>query len=150
MKNFFTQNPPSSRTDLNDFQREHFCSLILILIEGALGQFQVRVTSDLPEDGWERFIDSREYKLFLTGAYACSFVCSDLRPDVDIDRVNRSPEGHVDKFDLKELRHFMHTMMRSERSNFGFGSAIWESMRAGTLELVMGRLAHDPRLRDPL
>ncbi len=150
MKNFFKQSPPSSRSDLNTFQREHFCSLIQLLIEGALGQFQVRVTSDLPEDGWERFTDNREYQLFLTGAYACGFVCSDLRPDVDIDRVNRSPENHVDKFDLKDLRHFVHTMMRSERSNFGFCSAIWESMRSGTLELLMGRLAHDPRLLDPL
>jgi hypothetical protein len=150
VKNFFKQSPPSSRSDLNTFQREHFCSLIQLLIEGALGQFQVRVTSDLPEDGWERFTDNREYQLFLTGAYACGFVCSDLRPDVDIDRVNRSPENHVDKFDLKDLRHFVHTMMRSERSNFGFCSAIWESMRSGTLELLMGRLAHDPRLLDPL
>lgn len=150
MKNFFTQNPPSSRTDLTIFQRDHFCSLIQLVIEGALAQFQVRVTSELPEDGWERFTDSREYKLFLTGTYACGFVCSDLRPDVDIDRVNRSPEDHVDKLDLKELRHFVHTMMRSERSNFGFGSAIWESMRSGTLELLMGRLAHDPGLLGPL
>lgn len=150
MKNYFTQKPPSSRTDLNNFQRDHFCSLIQLLIEGALGQFQVRVTSDLPEDGWESFTDSREYLLFLTGAYACGFVCSNLRPDVDIDRVNRSPEDYVDKFDLKELRHFVHTMMRSERSNFGLGSTIWESMRAGTLELLLDKLKHDPGLLDPM
>ena len=150
MNHFIKHSAPSSRVALNNYQREHFCSLIEQLVERALAQFEVRDTSDLPEDGWESFTQTREYLLFHTGAYACGFVCADLRPNIDLDMVNRNPEAHVTSFDLKQLRHYAHTLMRVERANDGFGSAVWESMRSGALELLLRRLAHDGDLLEPL
>ena len=150
MNHFIKQSAPSSRDALNNYQREHFCSLIEQLVERALAQFEVRVTSDLPEDGWESFTQTREYLLFLTGAYACGFVCTDLRPDLDLDSVNRSPEVHITRFNLKQLRLYVHTLMRVERANDGFGSVVWDSMRSGALELLLRRLVHDGDLVEPL
>jgi hypothetical protein len=150
VNHFIKQSAPSSRVALNNYQREHFCSLIEQLVERALAQHEVRVTSDLPEDGWESFTQTREYLLFLTGAYACGFVCADLRPNIDLDEVNRNPEAHIARFELKKLRHYVHTLMRAERANHGFGSSVWESMRTGALELLLHRLAHDGNLLEPL
>ncbi len=119
------------------------------LISGALGQFGVRATSDLPPDGWERFTESREYRNFIEGAYACGFVCSDLRPDLDVDLINQRPD-EVGRFGLKRLRLYVHTMIRSERASHGHGSLVWESTRSGALERLLDKLANDEGLREPL
>jgi len=119
------------------------------LISATLGQFEARATSDLPPEGWEQFIESREYRLFIEGAYACGFVCSDLRPNVDLNLINQHPD-ELGRFDLKRLRHYVHSMIRSERASHGYGSFIWESTRSGALERLLDRLSNDEGLREPL
>lgn len=150
MNTFIKQGGPSSRTPLNDYQRVHFCQLTEQLLEQALAQFSVRATSQLPEDGWSSFTQTREYLLFITGAYACGFVCSDLKPKLDLDRVNRSPRDQIARMDLKKLRHYVHMLLRAERANDGYGSVIWEAVRSGALEVLLRRLAHDSDLLAPL
>lgn len=150
MTTYIKQSAPSSRTAINDFQRQHFCSLLEQLLSGALVQFGVRATSVLPQEGWERFTESREYRLFIEGAYACGFVCSDLRPNVDLNAVNQRPAEEMGRFDLKQLRHYVHTLIRSERASHGYGSLVWEAVLSGALERLLGRLANDSGLLEPL
>lgn len=150
MTSYIKQSAASSRSAINNFQRQHFCTLLDQLIAGALSQFGVRTTSDLPEDGWERFAESREYQLFIEGAYACGFVCSDLRPNADLTLANQRPDEELGRSDLKQLRRYVHTLIRSERVNHGYGSNVWDSTRSGALECLLGRLVNDQSLLEPV
>lgn len=141
---------PSKRVAINEFQTQHLCGLTRFLVQRTLDHFKVGAAADLPEDGWETFIKLPEYGLFMSGVYACGFVCSDLSPDIDLDAVKCRPNEALGLLTLPQLRHYMHTLMRSERAGYGYGSDIYEAMRAGVLEVVCERIERDADLYERL
>lgn len=140
----------SKRTAINEFQVQHFCGLCHALIQRTLDRFKVRTSADLPEQGWQAFTQMPEYGLFTSGVYACGFVCSDLAPNVNLEAVNADPAEALSGQTLPQLRHYMHTLMRSERAGNGYGSVLYEALCAGALEVFCARLDRDPDLYEGL
>lgn len=136
----------SKRTPINEFQAHHFCELCRLLIQRALGYFGVQRSSELPEDGIEEFTQLPEYGLFTSGVYACGFVCSDFSPTVDINAVILRPEEVLANMTLPQLRHYVHSLMRSERAGYGYGSILYESIKSGALDFLCDRIARDSDL----
>ncbi len=141
---------PSKRAAINEFQAHHLCGLSLFLVQRTLAHFEVESVADLPEEGWEPFTYLPEYGLFTSGVYACGFVCADLSPDIDIDAVKCRPVEALGGMTLPQLRHYVHTLMRLERAGFGYGSALYEAVRAGVLEVLCERLDSDSDLYESL
>lgn len=140
----------SKRTPINEFQVQHFCELCRLLIHRALGHFGVKNSSELPENGSDEFTELPEYGLFTSGAYACSFVCSDFSPTADLCAVMQRPEETLTSMTLPQLRHCVHSLMRSERAGYGYGSILYEAIKSGALEVLCERLARDSDLYEDL
>jgi hypothetical protein len=140
----------SRRATVNEFQVQHLCGLCRLLVRSALDLFEVEAYVDLPEQGWESFTQMPEYRLFTSGVYACGFVCSDLSPTVDLGAVDERPGKALADLDLSQLRHYMHTLMRSERAGFGYGSVLYEAVRSGALDAFSERLERDADLYEDL
>lgn len=115
-----------------------------------MSHFEVESTTDLQEEGWGAFTELPEYELFTAGTYACGFVCSDLTPDVDLDTVKCRPREVLSSMTLPQLRHYVHTLMRSERAGYGYGSVIYEALRAGVIEALCERLERGSDLYESL
>lgn len=137
---------PSKRSAINEFQATHFCDLCTLLIQRTLEYNGIRDIEKLPTEGWEKFIELQEYNIFTTGVYACGFVCADMNSDVDLNMIQRSPADAIRRFNLLQLRHYVHTLMRSERASFGYGSVLYDALRAGVLDELVNRIARDTDL----
>lgn len=140
----------SRRSPINEFQAQHLCGLCRLLVQRTLDCFEVEACADLPEQGWESFTQMPEYRLFTSGVYACGFVCSDLSPTVDLGVVAARPAESLVNLHLPQLRHYMHTLMRSERAGFGYGSVLYEAVRSGALDVFCDRLERDANLYQDL
>lgn len=93
----------------------------------------------------ERFRDWPEVVRLMTGAYACGFVCKDMthvRPH-HLDNLLRDPPA-LSRATLKELRRFVHMLMRAERWSDGGddlgGGFIHQAWADGALRIVAVRL----------
>jgi hypothetical protein len=140
----------SKRSAIYEFQAQHLCSLIRFMAQAALAHFEVESEADLAEEDWEAFTKFPEYELFVHGAYACGFVCSDLRPNVDLSAVARRPGEALRGMSLPEIRHYVHTLLRAERGTDGYGSFIYKALRAGVLEALCERLQSGSDLYESL
>lgn len=140
----------SKRSAIYEFQAQHLCSLIRFMVQAALAHCEVESVADLAEEDWEAFTELPEYELFTLGAYACGFVCSDLRPDVDLNAVARRPSEELCGMSLPQIRHYVHTLLRAERGTDGYGSFIYEALRAGVLEALCERLQSGSDLYESL
>jgi hypothetical protein len=110
------------------------------LVKRTLEHFEVESVEELSDEDWESFTEMPEYGLFTTGVYACGFVCADLKPDADLDAIRQRPIEAIQGANLPWLRHYVHTLMRSERAGYGYGSVVFEALRAGVLEQLSERL----------
>lgn len=143
----------SKRSAIHESQAQHLCSLIRFMVQAALHRWNVDSVAELPDDVWqafEAFTELPEYELFTLGAYACGFVCSDLRPDADLNAVVRRPGEALRGMALPEIRHYVHTLLRAERGTDGYGSVVYEALRAGTLEALCERIESGSDLYESL
>lgn len=140
----------SKRSAINEFQAQHLCALARHMVQAVVEQSEVDSVDDLPEEGWEAFTKMPEYELFVQGAYACGFVCSDLIPDVDLNAVTSRPREMLREMSLPQLRHYVHTLMRSERAGHGYGSVIYDALRAGVFDVFCERLEYGSDLYESL
>lgn len=140
----------SKRSTINEFQAQHLCSLIRVMAQRALAHFEVEYVADLAEEGWDAFTELPEYELFTLGAYACGFVCSDLRSDADLNAVARRSGEALRGMSLPQIRHYVHTLLRSERAGYGYGSVIYDALRAGVFETLCQRLRSGSDLYETL
>lgn len=74
------RKPASKRSPVNEFHARLFALLIDTLEAAALRRFQSPSRERLPVERHEEFAALPEYRLFIEGAYACAFVCTDLAP----------------------------------------------------------------------
>lgn len=140
----------SKRSAINEFQARHLCALARYMVQAVVEQSEVDSVDDLPEEGWEAFTNMPEYELFVQGAYACGFVCSDLSPDVDLSAVTSRPRETLRVMSLPQLRQYIHTLTRAERAGHGYGSVIHDALRAGVFEVLCERLEYGSDLYESL
>ena len=96
-----TYAAPKWRDPITDPQVILFCRLVDDLIEAIRSSSEP--ASSMPEHG-----------RFLLGADACGFVCSDLTADPEL-LVRAEKAGWVEKAKFKDLRHYLHSLIRAER-----------------------------------
>lgn len=86
---------------------------------------------------------SPEYERFMLGADACGFVCCDLTADPDL-LVRAEKAGWVEKAKFKDLRHYLHSLIRAERQAQKHPSdkvtSLHTALRNGVLARVCSRL----------
>ena len=121
---------PKYRDPVTDSQIMLFCRLV-----DDLAQTSNSRTPPSPQ--------SSEYERFMLGADACGFVCCDLTADPEL-LVRAEKAGWVEKAKFKDLRHYLHSLIRAERQFQKHPNEkvtpLHTALRNGVLARVCGRL----------
>lgn len=140
---------PSRRSKVNQHQARHLVQLIRWLEREALSHYRVPVASRLPRDRFAEFFKLEAYRNFIEGAYACGFVCRDLRPDNPLEGERDLPAEAIGRWSFAELRQYVHYLVRHERWADGYSSPLLDSLTAGNLQRLADRLETDESLYGP-
>lgn len=141
-----SRRPPGSRSVVNQHQARHLVQLVRLLEREAREHYRVPVASRLPRDRFAEFFKLEAYRIFIEGAYACGFVCRDLKPDNPLETERARPSEAIAGWSFAQLRQYVHYLVRHERWADGFSSPILDSLVAGHLQQVADRLATDESL----
>jgi hypothetical protein len=141
-----SRSPPSRRSAVNQHQARHLVQLIRWLEREALAHFRVTVAARLPRERFAEFFRLEAYRVFIEGAYACGFVCRDLKPDSPLEAERNRPAEAIAGWSLPQLRQYVHYLVRHERWADGFSSPILDALAAGHLQQVADRLETDDSL----
>lgn len=144
---FIQDQSPSKRLPISEDQAALLVSLIATYTEDLCRLFNLPQILDLNLNNHEAARELRSYEQLILGAYACGFVCIDLDVNFDLSNANQNPETMIGNCNLSVLRHYLHTLLRSERVSGLHGSPILASLQSGALGLVASRLKSDQRLR---
>lgn len=133
---YITSKLPSKRTPIYKSQARYLAHRIHGLERVFRRNFDKPYNPNTGDS--KRFWALPEYDLFHDAAYACGFVCADLRPDYSIERANNLPSESIGQESLNGLRHYLHTLLRAERANRmdGYYSPICSAIESGALALV--------------
>ena len=141
-----SRSPPGRRSVVTQHQARHLVQLVRLLERDALGHFRVAVASRLPTDRHAEFFKLEAYRIFIEGAYACGFVCRDLKPDNPLEGAGDAAADFIAHWSFPQLRQYVHYLVRHERWADGYSSPILESLAAGHLQQVADRLETDDSL----
>jgi hypothetical protein len=144
------RKPASKRSAVTEYQARLLALLIDTLEAAAVRRFGAPTAERLPAERHEEFSALPEYRLFVEGAYACGFVCTDLDPGGPTIDSGERVEETVDRWSFFEVRRYMHTLLRSERWADGYSSPIFEALIQGVLRAIGHRLANDDALYEQL
>lgn len=144
-----SRQSPSRRSAVNQHQARHLVQLVRLLEREALAHYRVPVAAQLPPDRHAEFFRLEAYRIFIEGAYACGFVCRDLRPDNPLESEREQPAQAIERWSFAGLRQYVHYLVRHERWADGFSSPLLESLAAGHLQHVADRLETDGSLYEP-
>jgi hypothetical protein len=120
--------------------------LIRWLEREALAHFRVPAAARLPRERHAEFFRLEAYRVFIEGAYACGFVCRDLKPDSPLEAERNRPAEAIAGWSFPQLRQYVHYLVRHERWADGFSSPILDAIAAGQLQQVADRLETDDSL----
>jgi hypothetical protein len=134
------RNPPSRRSVVTQHQARHLVQLVRLLEREALNHFRVPVAARLPKGRFPEFFKLEAYRIFIEGAYACGFVCRDLKPDNPLEGERERAAEVIAGWSFPQLRQYVHYLVRHERFADGYSSPILESLVAGHLQQVANRL----------
>ena len=140
------RSPSGKRSVVTQHQARHLVQLVRLLEREALNHFRVPVASKLPKDRFAEFFKLEAYRIFIEGAYACGFVCRDLKPDNPLEGERERAAAVIAGWSFPELRQYVHYLVRHERFADGYSSPILESLVAGHLQQVADRLESDDSL----
>lgn len=141
-----SRRPPSRRSVVTQHQARHLVQLVRLLEREALSHFRVPVAAKLPKDRFAEFFKLDAYRIFIEGAYACGFVCRDLKPDNPLEGERERAAALIAAWPFPELRQYVHYLVRHERFADGYSSPILESLIAGHLQQLADRLETDDSL----
>jgi hypothetical protein len=141
-----SRSPPGRRSVVTQHQARHLVQLVRLLEREALNHFRVPVASKLPKDRFADFFRLEAYRIFIEGAYACGFVCRDLKPDNPLEGERERAAAVIAGWSFPQLRQYVHYLVRHERFADGYSSPILESLVAGHLQQVADRLESDASL----
>ena len=139
----------SRRSAVTQHQARHLVQLIRWLEREALGHFRVPVAARLPRERYAELFRLEAYRVFIEGAYACGFVCRDLKPDNPLEAERDRPAQAIAAWSFPQLRQYVHYLVKHERWADGFSSPILEALVAGHLQQVADRLESDDSLYEP-
>lgn len=140
------RSPPSKRSVVTQHQARHLVQLVRLLEREALNHFRVPVAARLPKGRFTEFFKLEAYRIFIEGAYACGFVCRDLKPDNPLEGERERAVDVIAGWSFPKLRQYVHYLVRHERFADGYSSPILESLAAGHLQQVANRLESDDSL----
>ncbi len=142
---YIKPKPPSKRTSVYESQARFLAGCIRRLEEAYHSHFDKPYNPDAGDS--DRFWALPEYEVFHDAAYACGFVCTDFTPNYAIDR----SEETLGRESFTGLRHYVHTLLRAERSNRmdGYFSPVCSAIQSGALGIVARRLEFDQSLYEP-
>jgi hypothetical protein len=143
------RSPPSRRSAVTQHQARHLVQLIRWLEREALAHFRVPVAARLPRERYGEFFRLEPYRVFNEGAYACGFVCRDLKPDNPLEAARTRPAEVIAGWSFPQLRQYVHHLVRHERWADGYSSPILDALVAGHLQQVADRLETDDSLYAP-
>lgn len=141
-----SRSPAGKRSVVTQHQARHLVQLVRLLEREALNHFRVPVASKLPKDRFAEFFKLEAYRIFIEGAYACGFVCRDLKPDNPLEGERERAAEVIAGWSFPDLRQYVHYLVRHERFADGYSSPILESLVAGHLQQVADRLESDDSL----
>ena len=140
------RSPPGKRSVVTQHQARHLVQLVRLLEREALNHCRVPIASRLPRERFADFFKLEAYRIFIEGAYACGFVCRDLKPDNPLEGERERAAAVIAGWSFPELRQYVHYLVRHERFADGYSSPILESLIAGHLQQVADRLESDDSL----
>lgn len=143
---FIRRKPASKRSAVNESQARFFAKLINMLEGAMLAHFDLADVERIDINRHDEIWNIPEYRLFLDGAYACGFVCTDGKLEGDLDQVNTHPTEVINAWSFPELRQYVHFLLRSEKWADGYSSPILHAIRSGALQKVADRLESDDSL----
>lgn len=145
---YITSKQPSKRAPIYESQARYLAHRILSLEKAFRRNFD---TYNADAGDSRRFWALPECDLFHDAAYACGFVCADFKPNYSIERANNRPSESIGQESLNGLRHYLHTLLRAERSHRmdGYFSPICAAIESGALALVAQRIESDLSLYEP-
>jgi hypothetical protein len=91
--------------------------------------------------------DHPAYQAFHEAAFVAGFVCDDYVDFLDLEPVRRAPRSVIPRMSFGQLRHYVHTLQRTEKNNSQGSTALWLAAQSGALDLVAERLESDANLR---
>lgn len=141
-----SRRSPSRRSAVNQHQARHLVQLVRLLERDALQHFRVPTHGRLPQDRYTELFKLDAYRILLEGAYACGFVCGDLKPDNPLEGARERPFEAIDAWTFPQLRQYVHYLVRHERWADGYSSPIFDALASGCLQRVADRLEHDDSL----
>jgi hypothetical protein len=144
-----SRRAPSRRSRVTQHQARHLVQLIRLLEREALTHFRVPVAARLPRERFADFFKLEAYRVFIEGAYACGFVCGDLKPDNPLEAGRDRPTEAIARWTFPRLRQYVHYLVRHERWADGFSSPIFTALADGYLQQVADRLDTDDSLYEP-
>ena len=143
-----SRRPTGRRTPVNVHQARHLAQLVRLLERAVLDHFRVPVAAQLPADRYAESFKLEAYRVFVEGAYACGFVCRDLKPDSPLEGACDRASEAIAAWTFPVLRRYVHYLVRHERWAEGYSSPIFDALIAGHLQQVADRLERDDRLYD--
>ena len=139
----------SKRSHVTQHQARHLVQLVRLLERDALTHFRVPVAARLPRERFTDFFKLEAYRVFIEGAYACGFVCHDLKPDNPLESERARTTETIAGWAFPQLRQYVHYLVRHERWADGFSSPIFAALADGHLQQVADRLEKDDSLYEP-
>ncbi|MDH4557809.1 NUDIX hydrolase [Pseudomonas sp. BN417] len=140
---YIQDKAPSRRSPVFQDQADLLAELIERFEHSVLAHFRTSDRAQIPMERFKEIWDLPDYRLLIVGSYACGFVCRDHKPDFDLTAVDNNPVAALGHCPFPEIRHFVHTLLRSERWADGYSSPILEAVNSGALALVAARLRED-------
>lgn len=144
-----SRRAPSKRSAVTQHQARHLVQLIRVLEREALTHFRAPVAARLPRERFTDFFKLEAYRVFIEGAYACGFVCNDLKPDNPLESERARATGTIAGWTFPQLRQYVHHLVRHERWADGFSSPLFAALADGHLQQVADRLDQDDSLYEP-
>lgn len=143
------RHPASSRSAVTQHQARHLVQLIRWLEREALGHFRVPVAARLPRERFAEFFRLEAYRVFIEGAYACGFVCRDLKPDNPLEAERDRQAQAIAGWTFPQLRQYVHYLVKHERWADGYSSPLLDALAAGHVQQIADRLESDDSLYEP-
>lgn len=106
---------PSKRSIITEDQAALFALMIQEYEANLMHEFELRDISELDLELYDISLGLPSYKRMLLAGYACGFVCRDLDASFCLYGRPEDLKGTLQSCNLARLRHYLHTLIRSER-----------------------------------
>jgi hypothetical protein len=107
---------------------------------------QLGETSELTLEEFRKFQRLEEYQSFMEAALVCGFVCDDFKQFFPLEHAHSRPNDVLLSLPFQKLRHYVHTLQRTEKWCSEYSTALYESLKIGALSIVARRLDSDPSI----